>query len=246
MNWSKNDWKEEDNLYSPKRKVNNKGSRYHPHIIGSFYSQKNKRPVEYESLGERLFYYYLELDTSVLRYYVQPIVVPIFSQNDEWPHIPDVLAFKLGFQPLLYQIKDNPDNELTPKEELCNRYCRSLALEKGWEYSVIYPKTMPQTLTRNIRFLKGFLKMRKYYPDWYEKVVDRLSFLENGSIEYLAISFKETIDPLYLKPLIYHLLAKGTFLTDVNEIINSQSIITVNFQMVEPSTLSKGAVNFVL
>ena len=36
--------------------------------------------------------------------------------------------------------------------------------------------------------------MRKYYPDWYEKVVDRLSFLENGSIvSILQIHLKKTL-----------------------------------------------------
>ncbi|OBY81427.1 hypothetical protein BBG47_01110 [Paenibacillus sp. KS1] len=71
--WSTTNWAEEDKLFMPKRRVNNRNSYSHPHIIGSFYSQRMKRVVEYESLGERLFFYYLELDRAVMRYYVQPV-----------------------------------------------------------------------------------------------------------------------------------------------------------------------------
>ncbi|SFM47177.1 hypothetical protein SAMN03159341_13617 [Paenibacillus sp. 1_12] len=49
--------------------------------------------------------------------------------------------------PLLYQIKDASENDFSAKEELCDRYCRALSLERGWEYSVIYPKTMPNSDT---------------------------------------------------------------------------------------------------
>ncbi|MBP1992433.1 hypothetical protein [Paenibacillus eucommiae] len=101
--WSNMNWKQEDFLYTPKRKVNNWSSHQHPHIIGSFYSHKTERPVEYESLGERLFYYYLGLDQSVVRYYVQPVEVSIENHGEEaWNHIPDTLVFRKHTIPFLY------------------------------------------------------------------------------------------------------------------------------------------------
>lgn len=96
---STTNWAEEDKLFMPKRKVNNRNSYSHPHIISSFYSQKMQRVVEYESLGERLFYYYLELDHALIRYYVQPVEVPMPKKNDledPWFHIPDELVFRIG------------------------------------------------------------------------------------------------------------------------------------------------------
>ncbi|OME86089.1 hypothetical protein BK120_08860 [Paenibacillus sp. FSL A5-0031] len=105
MDWNNKTWEFEDEAYSPKRKFNNKGSQWHPHIIGSFYSFRNSKVVEFESLNERLFYYFLELERDVVRYFVQPIQVPILTDKKEWFHIPDVLVFRQGSQPALIQIK---------------------------------------------------------------------------------------------------------------------------------------------
>lgn len=229
MDWRNRVWTKEDVLYYPKRKVNNRGSRYHHHIIGSFYSQKNKRTVEYESLSERLFYYYLELDTEVVRYYVQPVQVLIYEGKEEWFHVPDVLLFRQRCMPLLYQVKLEPEEEAkNDRVELCNRYCRTYAMQRDWEYHVVYPKSLPESLSRNLRFLKGFLKERKYYPQWNDRVIDRLQNIGKCTIEHLASTFEDSVDPLLIKPLLYHLVAKGTFITDVNEAITSQSVISLN------------------
>lgn len=111
-NWrAKRDWTKEDKLYSRKRNVSNKGSRNHEHIIGTMYSHKMKRGVQYESLwGECLFYYLLELDPLTVRYYEQPIIVPLKHLTKEYVlkesgHVPDVLTFREGCSPHLYQIK---------------------------------------------------------------------------------------------------------------------------------------------
>src|SRR4051812_16862121 len=127
MDWSTRTWKLEDEAYAPKRKVNNKGSREHPHIIGSYYSYRNKRTVEYESLNERMFDYFLELDRDVYRYYVQPIKVRMEEDGDEWFHIPDVLVFRQGYRPLLHQIKESESDNLEPKTQKCNLECEIIA-----------------------------------------------------------------------------------------------------------------------
>lgn len=240
MDWKNYTWINEDRLYAPKRKVNNRRSHFHPHIIGSFYSVKNKRPVAYESLPERIFYYYLEIDTEVIRYYVQPIEVPVFDGKEEWIHVPDVLAFKQRCNPLLYQVKLEPEATHNEHVELCNRYCRAVALEQSWEYNVIYPKQLPEDVQYNLKLLKGFLKERKYYSQWIEMVTYRLRCIESCSIEYLASTFINTFDPLLIKPLIFHLIANGTFLTDVTVRISSQSIVTFNAQIRSPFSHLEG------
>ncbi|MEK3909672.1 hypothetical protein [Paenibacillus sp. FSL H7-0331] len=101
MDWkSKRSWVQEDAMYSPKRKVNNKGSREHKHIIGSIPSRKMNRSISYESLwGECLFYYFLEIDPLTVRYYEQPVVVTFRELNAQFvlvekEHVPDTLAFR--------------------------------------------------------------------------------------------------------------------------------------------------------
>jgi hypothetical protein len=106
MDWTNCKWEQEDELYYPKLRVDNKISWQRPHIIGTFRSVKLKKDVEFHSLGERLFYYFLEIDTAVVRYYVQPIEIQMQSLNFEgqtrqWKHIPDVLVYRQGYKPLL-------------------------------------------------------------------------------------------------------------------------------------------------
>jgi hypothetical protein len=102
MNWGSRSWEEEDRLFSQKRNVQNKISWRMPHIIGSFYSFKLNRIIEYESLGELLFYFILELDIRTIRYYVQPVKISIKQITDNgqikhWIHVPDVLVYRDGF-----------------------------------------------------------------------------------------------------------------------------------------------------
>lgn len=86
-----------------------------------------------------------------------------------------VLVFRQGHIPLLYQIKLEPKEERNnDRTELCNKYCRTYASKKDWEYQVVFPKTPPISLSRNLKFLKGFLKERKYYSQWYNPVIYRL------------------------------------------------------------------------
>ncbi|ULO07050.1 TnsA endonuclease N-terminal domain-containing protein [Paenibacillus sp. 19GGS1-52] len=223
-------WKVEDGLYEPKRKVNNRNSHNHPHIIGSFYSPKLERSVNYESLGERLFYYYLELDREVIRYYEQPVKVTVENEDGKkWSHVPDVLFFKHGSVPVLCQIKESEEEaNKDAKLQLINRYCEEYAQLQGWLYEVIYPKKLPDVYTRNLRHLKRFLRQRKYYLEWEERIAQRLIYLESCQIRRLAEMFKDNIDPLALIPLINHLIAIGVFNVDFSEVINSNSVVMFN------------------
>ncbi|MEK5377591.1 hypothetical protein [Paenibacillus sp. FSL P2-0173] len=247
-NWLNKNWIREDQLYVPKRKVNNRGSNWYAHIIGSFYSEKMNRPVEYESLGERLFYYFLELDRDVVRYYVQSVEVPIKEGSGifgttTWTHISDVLVFRQESIPLLYQIKHSSQQGPDDKEQLINKYCNSYALKQGWEYKVIYPKEMPNQLSWNIRFLQGFLKERTYYDQWMQKVAYRMQCMESGSIEDVSRSFQGDIDPLLIRPIIYFLMARGTFHFDVTERITSHTRVSLNEQMLSMKTIREGLPN---
>jgi len=230
MSWYQTDWEKEDQLYKPKRKVNNHNSHSHPHIIGSFYSQKMSRPVHYESLGERLFYYYLELDREVIRYYEQPVEVAIESADRRtWTHVPDVLFFKRGSVPLLSQVKECEEEDTKdPKLKLINQHCEEYAAVHGWYYEVIYPKKLPDVLARNLKYLKRFLRPRNYYLVWEERVVQRVIYLRSCSVRRLAESFDDKMDPLALIPLIYYLIAKGVFNVDINQVINSNTLVTFN------------------
>lgn len=132
--------------------------------MGSFYSNKMNKVVEYESLNECILYFLMELDLEVIRYYVQPveIEIPYFDENFNkrfWKHVPEVLAFRNGSTPQLFQVKE-PDNEDSQKKEskkeiIINKYTNIFALEKGWHYKVVIPKALPTIVITNMYSIKS-------------------------------------------------------------------------------------------
>lgn len=224
-------WERCDSIFKPKRKVNNKSSNALPHIIGTFYSNKMNKCIEYESINEFILYSILELDKRTFKYYVQPVEIEIkYIDKDciekRWIHIPDVLVFRDNMKPILYQIKD-PRSKITDKIEIINKKCNKYAEKNEWNYNVIYPKLLPTELIRNIRFLIGFLKRRKEYNDLIPNVMARLEHMRNTNINELINSFADEINTFILLPTIYHLIANGSIFTNIEMPISEFSNITI-------------------
>lgn len=232
MDWHiKVTWEPEDKEYAPKRRVSNKGSQNRPHIIGGFYSRKMDRVVEYESMGEYLFYCLLELDVHTVRYYVQPVEVPIpYLDHDgrpaHWDHVPDVLVFRQGFAPHLYQIKD-ASGDLTEKDERVNAINARYAGELGWGYSIVQPKTVPQVVAQNAKLLMGFMKSRLGYDNLLPELISRLKTLKTSTAIELAKSFQPQHHPFQVLPAIYHLVATGVFTVDINHPISELTTVRI-------------------
>lgn len=219
-------WEESELCYFPKRKVNNNLSWKIHHVMGSFYSNKMKRTVEYESLGECLFYFLLELVPKVEKYYVQPveISIPFFTDEGDinnWIHVPDVLVFGTDMKPTIYQIKENPME--SKKHELVNKVCEEYCLENEWCYKVIYPKKLPENILFNIKFLQGSIRKRKGFEEMIPDIVNRLEKCSETTIYELAYSFASEINPLSILPVIYHLIATGVFHIDLTNPISIHS-----------------------
>jgi hypothetical protein len=183
MNLEGKTWGCEDQEFAPKRKTNNKKSKIFHHNIGSFYSPKMKREVEYESLwGECLFYYFLEMDQRTIRYYVQPVEVPIRHLDKDyivrtWNHIPDVLVFRQGYRPHMFQIKGTSDIKYSEFYYI-NEQCKKFAERRGWDYSVIFPKTVPEVAKSNVLFLWNYIKPRKNFEIWIPEIIHKLKFIQ--------------------------------------------------------------------
>lgn len=234
ISWSEIDWDTVDRIFSPKRKVKNSYGGKFPHMIGSFYSEKNKTTVEYESLGENIAHNLFELDPKVVRYYVQPdgIDVP-YQANDgtykSWIHHPDVLVFRQGTCPHLFQIKNSSKetDKQSQKQDAIDRACSRYAFNYRWRYFKVYPKEISAAVLINIKFLSGFLKRRKEYKELDDHKIHYL--LRDGDLTIMELieSCKENISSLELLPYIYHLIAKGVFYIDYTEPLNALSRISL-------------------
>lgn len=230
MDWlSKKNWDKEDKLYSPKRTVNNKGSRTFEHIIGSLPSKKMDRHIPYESLwGEALFYYILELDRQVVRYYPQPVEVPTTSVNKDLiirktAHVPDTLIFRQGSVPLLFQVKGG-DTFIEQSPHIysaCIEYCR----ERKWRYSIVRPKTLPKVVKDNILFIMHYRNPRPGFNMWIPEVLKKSEFFNNPTIIYLAKSFMSKADYRDILPVIYHLIFLGKLKVNICEPLNEHSVV---------------------
>lgn len=231
MDWSNKSWVNEDNLFFPKRKVNNKKSHFIPHLSGYLYSYKMQRDIGYESFwGECLFYYYLELDPLTIRYYEQPVEVPIASLTKKqemkvWTHVPDVLVFRQGSKPLLIQIK-GAESEVA-QDPLIKSKCLDYACERNWVYEVIYPKKLPDVIKSNILLLNRFLKPRTYYRYLEFELLQKVAYLTEITVLDLAKSFTAKVDYRMVLPLVYHLIAKGKLKTNINVNIDEKSIVQI-------------------
>lgn len=231
MNLHNFSWGKYDLEFKAKRKVNNKSSKVMPHIIGTFYSNKMNRRIEYESINEFILYTILELDKKTFRYYVQPIEIDI-KYNDKngiekiWIHVPDVLVFRENMNPILYQVKE-PKSKITDKTRIINRNCRKYSEKNGWEYNVIYPKLLPIELINNTRFLIGFMKQRYEYINLIPSLLAKLENMKDTTVNELLNSFSDEIDRLILLPLVYHLIATGSIFTDIETPISEFS--NINF-----------------
>lgn len=230
MNSGQELWDKYDIKFKPKRKVNNKSSWKLPHIIGSFYSNKMEKRIEYESINEFIFYSILELDKKIVRYYVQPVEIKIKYRDKNgieksWIHVPDVLVFRENVKPSLYQVKDTKSKS-TDKFKIINNKCYKYAEENDWNYNVIYPKLLPIRFINNVRFLIGFLKQRKEYDRLIPILIKKLKIIQETTINELIIDFSDKIDPLILLPLIYHLIATGHIFVNIEKEISEFSSIS--------------------
>lgn len=241
MNWSSTDWTVMDELYAPKRKVTRNKRTAFRNIVGKFYSHKMGRIVEYESLGERLYFFHHELDQTIVRYYVQPVKVPILvgrDQKDDPHHTPDSLSFRNGHRPLLSQVKFDP-SETSMEFERNNRACEIYAAEHGWEYRVVYPSMLPLELSTNMRRLKSYIEVRSYYPDVIPHLLHLMKCVEQSTVTRLANNFTDV--PRIL-PAIYHLIARGVFRVDVMKEVGPDTTIQLNECMSDFQLL--GGLNF--
>lgn len=232
MYWNGKSWEKEDVEFAAKRKVDNKDSKQRPHVIGAFHSHKMNVVAEYESLTEWAFYSLLELDRYIVRYYVQPVRIHIpytddFGNLKTWPHVPDVLVFREGSIPQLYQTKASPD-ESDEKLKIVDKACERYAASRGWDYSVIYPNSLSKVISRNIDFLAGFTKNRKWFNDYAPQVMSKLRFMGQASISEISQSLIPEYDPLFVLPVIYHLVAKGYLWVDVNKAIDEYSVVRIS------------------
>lgn len=213
--------------YYPKRQVNNRNSKYLPHVISGFISPTMDRMIECESQGEELLYSILEMSSSVIEYFPQPVEVPV--GETKWPHIPDVLVFfRDEVPPWLIQVKGGlPDTEVSPKEMVINRACERYARDRRWEYKVLYPNALDKTVRANIKGFFPFMNEDRRDDTISELLMETLEKNWAMTFEELACVGEPEIGKLKVIPVIRQEIAFGNLYADFSKPINQRSKIRI-------------------
>lgn len=144
----------------------------------------------------------------------------MFLKEEE--HKPDVLTFREGSRPYLFQIKGG--NQIVEQKPNVYRACLNYAQDRGWGYEVVNPKvTIPEIIKENILFLVNYLRPRDYFADLIPEVNRRVQYLHKVDVLRLAKSFEPKLDYRHVLPLIYHLIATGSLITDISKKVDSSS-----------------------
>ena len=214
-------------IYYPKRQVNNRNSKYLPHVISGFISPTMDRMIECESQGEELLYSILEMSSSVIEYFPQPVEVPV--GETKWPHIPDVLVFfREEVPPWLIQVKGGlPDTEVSPKEMVINRACERYARDRRWKYKVLYPNALDKTVRANIKGFFPFMNEDRRDDTISELLMETLEKNWAMTFEELAHAGEPEISKLKVMPVLRREIAFGNLYADFSKPINQRSKIRI-------------------
>lgn len=209
------------------RNISNKGGN----IIGSFPSLKNGRAVPYESTIERDLLYFLEFDSSVRSYSMQPFIITgLDLEGKPCRYIPDVLITYPKEQTLIeckpvalkdtvhtqqqvllgQQWADNHNSTfvLITDEDLRTGH-RLANIKLLWRYARL---VVPQTITAHC--------------------IDILSNEPSGVNFSILVSTLMAINPsLTYPPYLYALLFQHVLTTDLDHPLNSSSRIYYTVQM---------------
>jgi len=133
-------------------------------VRGHFFSLKNNRRIDYESLNEQSLMKVLETDPNIISYCEQPLQLETTWNGKRYPYTPDILATDYQSQSTLYEVKpqsdlDNDDGKLANKFRVAEQYC----LDKGWTFKVI---------TEDVRTSPEFVRADTLFPHLMDPSID--------------------------------------------------------------------------
>jgi hypothetical protein len=189
--------------------------------IGKFPSLKNKSTVWFESHLERDFIYLIEFDKSVTKYQEQPFKVKYFLDGKQCLYTPD---FFVEIQNKRQVIEIKPQSKIENEEFIhFSNHMTDFFAKEGYEYLVITDSTIRlQPKLSNIKLLWRYARM----PITTKHQILIHELFANSS----SISFSEICSFLCQakeqKELIYALLFHGYMLTDIEQQITPESVIS--------------------
>lgn len=107
-------------------------------VRGYFYSLKNARRVDYESLNEQCLMKVMETAPEIVRYCQQPLRLEFNWNGRIYSYTPDLLSVDIHSRTTLYEVKpkkaiEQDDGRMQAKFEAAQSYCS----DRGWKFEVV-------------------------------------------------------------------------------------------------------------
>jgi hypothetical protein len=190
--------------------------------IGKFPSLKNKSIVWYESHLERDFIYLIEFDRNVIRYQEQPFKINYFLNGKRRFYTPD---FFVERQSKNQVVEIKPQSKVKNQEfiRFSNQMTNFFA-EKGYEYLVITDSTI--RLQPKLSNIKLFWRYSRMSITTKHQILIRESFNDSSSL--LFSNFCSFLNQAKeQKELVYALLFHGYLVTDIDQQITANSVLSL-------------------
>lgn len=215
----------------PVRKIRNTGSKKH---IGTFPSEKNGRPIDWESLLERDYIYLLEFDRGVKSYTEQPLTLTTRYNGKNYKYTPDVLVVR-DKKTILVEVKPKnklmrllEDDVFKRKVEAANNYCS----ENGYKFVVVTDEEIQAgNLLTNVKRLFKFSRIVVPSADF---LAIRNELIVNGKMSIIELSYKlanSKVEQKRIQALVFSLLYSQKLICDlmgkrisINTYVNLHSI----------------------
>ncbi len=179
-------------------------------VRGYFFSLKNGRRVDYESLNEQSLMKVLETDPYITSYLEQPRKLDFEWKGRTYTYTPDLLSTNVFSDSILYEVKPeealkNDDGRLAVKFEAAKEYC----LERDWKFKVVTESIRKSLEYQRADFLWPHLMNPQIDESLVESILKNVS--DSGTLLFHDIVNKTNWhDPNYCTLL--HLIGKGVLI----------------------------------
>lgn len=186
----------------------------------------------YESALERDFMELARFDSGIANVIPQPLTINYTDAfGIDRSYTPDGLVHyreDLRIPPLLYEIKYRADlkgqrKQLFPKL----RKAKSVARRRGWDFKVLTEVEIRTPFLANAKFLWGYKDWEVEEPmaEYVLTILEDLGLADASLL--MAALFSHKRDQAKVLPVIWHLIANGRIVCDLNAPLTMRTLIRI-------------------
>ena len=201
-------------------------------LTAHFYSFKNKRLIDCESLVERDVYLSFEFDDEIASYEAQPVKVPRADNKKTGYYYPDCLityTVSSGKRPLLSEVKPTKDmNDPKKAEDIALKLAaiEKYAKDKGWDFRLYLETDVRGPRLDNFKLLYQYTEAPAVFLKYGKAIVDEIKLAGPLSVtELLGRITSDKKEYITALPCVWHLIRNSRIKTDLSIPLTNSAIL---------------------